>query len=140
MSRFLGVGRGRGPGSGGDPHRLPLSEMRVDPRRSEGSARQRERSRSPDSLRVPVSEAGLGAAADEPSLSARAPTVALRRYQQEQARGVERPPALLRIASRLLLETGDSVIDDALSRRGRVPEVVIDQLKLMHRQYLALIV
>jgi hypothetical protein len=46
----------------------------------------------------------------------------------------------LRLVGRLLLETSDAAIDDALSRSGRVPTAVLDELKLMHRGYLALYV
>ena len=54
-----------------------------------------------------------------------------------KARGVQQPLARLRAVGRLLLETSDAAVDDALSRKGRVPTAVLDELKLMHRSYLA---
>ena len=57
-----------------------------------------------------------------------------------EERGVDQPTSLLRVVARLLIETADGAIDDALCRRGRVPRAVVDQLKVMHRNYLALYV
>jgi AcrR family transcriptional regulator len=54
-----------------------------------------------------------------------------------KARGVQQPLARLRVVGRLLLETCDAAVDDALSRKGRVPAAVLDEIKLMHRSYLA---
>jgi AcrR family transcriptional regulator len=54
-----------------------------------------------------------------------------------RARGAdERPSRIARIA-RTLLDTQDVAVDEALSRRGRVPVQLLDELKLMHRSYLA---
>jgi AcrR family transcriptional regulator len=55
-----------------------------------------------------------------------------------RARGVAQSASLLRLVGRLLLETSDAAIDDALSRHGRVPKATLDEIKLMHRSYLAL--
>jgi AcrR family transcriptional regulator len=52
-------------------------------------------------------------------------------------RGVRRPLAQLHVVGRLLLETSDAAVDDALDREGRVPTSVLDEIKLMHRSYLA---
>jgi AcrR family transcriptional regulator len=54
------------------------------------------------------------------------------------AHGADQPLPHLRLVGRLLLETCDAAVDDALSRSGRVPSAVLDELKLMHRSYLAL--
>lgn len=55
-----------------------------------------------------------------------------------RARGVAQSTPQLRLVGRLLLETSDAAIDDALSRHGRVPKSTLDEIKLMHRCYLAL--
>jgi hypothetical protein len=39
-----------------------------------------------------------------------------------------------------LLAGSDATVDDALSRKGRVPTAVLDEIELMHRSYLALYV
>lgn len=54
------------------------------------------------------------------------------------ARGVRESRAPLRSISRLLLDTSDVAVDEALSRRGRVSLPLLNELKLMHRSYLAL--
>jgi AcrR family transcriptional regulator len=54
-----------------------------------------------------------------------------------QAAGAAHPVPHLKLVGRLLLETSDAAIDDALSRSGRVPSAILDELKLMHRSYLA---
>ena len=54
-----------------------------------------------------------------------------------KARGVtERPAKLSRIA-RLLIDTQDVAIDEALRRGGRMSAQLLGELKLMHRSYLA---
>jgi AcrR family transcriptional regulator len=55
-----------------------------------------------------------------------------------KARGLSLPRAHLRMISRVLLDTQDVAIDEALSRRGRVPVQLLDELKLMHNRYLTL--
>lgn len=55
-----------------------------------------------------------------------------------KARGIRQPRARLRLISRVLLDTQDVAVDEALTRRGRVPVHLLDELKLMHRSYLAL--
>jgi AcrR family transcriptional regulator len=57
-----------------------------------------------------------------------------------KARGLSQPRARLRLISRVLLDTQDVAVDEALSRRGRVPVHLLDELKLMHRCYLELYV
>jgi AcrR family transcriptional regulator len=57
-----------------------------------------------------------------------------------QACGATQPLPHLRLVGRLLLETSDAAIDDALSRSGSVPSATLDELKLMHRSYLAIYV
>ncbi len=57
-----------------------------------------------------------------------------------KARGIRQPRARLRLISRVLLDTQDVAVDEALTRRGRVPLHLLDELKLMHRSYLALYV
>ncbi len=54
-----------------------------------------------------------------------------------KARGLRRPKARLRLISRVLLDTSDVAVDEALSRRGRVPLQLLAELKLMHQSYLA---
>jgi len=54
-----------------------------------------------------------------------------------KARGVRQSLARLRAVGRLLLETSAAAVDDALSRKGQVPTAVLDEIKLMHRSYLA---
>jgi AcrR family transcriptional regulator len=54
-----------------------------------------------------------------------------------KARGLSQPPAVLRSISRLLLDTADVAVDEALSRRGSVSSRLLDELKRMHRAYLA---
>ena len=53
-----------------------------------------------------------------------------------EARGLSQPPALLRTIARVLLDTSDIAVDEALSRRGRVPLQLLNELKRMHRAYL----
>jgi AcrR family transcriptional regulator len=53
-----------------------------------------------------------------------------------KVRGLGRPPARLRSVSRLLLDTMDVAVDEALRRRGRVPLQLLSELKRMHRGYL----
>jgi AcrR family transcriptional regulator len=55
-----------------------------------------------------------------------------------KARGIRQPRGRLRLISRVLLDTQDVAVDEALARRGRVPVHLLDELKLMHRSYLAL--
>jgi AcrR family transcriptional regulator len=55
-----------------------------------------------------------------------------------KARGVSQPRARLRAISRVLLDTSDVAVDEALSRRGRVPLQLLGELKRIHRSYLAL--
>ncbi len=55
-----------------------------------------------------------------------------------KARGVRQPRGRLRSISRVLLDTQDVAVDEALSRRGQVPLQLLDELKRMHRSYLAL--
>jgi AcrR family transcriptional regulator len=57
-----------------------------------------------------------------------------------KARGAHLPRTRLRMISRVLLDTQDVAVDEALSRRGRVPVQLLDELKTMHRGYLALYV
>ena len=57
-----------------------------------------------------------------------------------KARGIRQPRARLRLISRVLLDTQDVAVDEALTRRGGVPVHLLDELKLMHRSYLALYV
>jgi AcrR family transcriptional regulator len=57
-----------------------------------------------------------------------------------KTRGLRQPRARLRLISRVLLDTQDVAVDEALSRRGRVPVHLLDELKLMHRCYLELYV
>jgi AcrR family transcriptional regulator len=54
-----------------------------------------------------------------------------------RARGVDERPSRLSLISRMLLDTQDVAVDEALSRRGRVPIQLLDELKFMHRSYLA---
>ncbi len=54
-----------------------------------------------------------------------------------KARGIRQPSARLRVISRVLLDTSDVAVDEALSRRGRVPLQLLDELKIMHQSYLA---
>jgi len=60
--------------------------------------------------------------------------------QNLSAYGAQHPLPHLRLVGRLLLETCDAAVDDALSRSMRVPTAVLDELKLMHRSYLAVYV
>jgi hypothetical protein len=57
-----------------------------------------------------------------------------------KAAGATHPISQLRLVGQLLLETSDAAIDDALSRSASVPPARLDELKLMHRQYLKLYV
>ena len=54
-----------------------------------------------------------------------------------RARGVTVGEQRLRIVGRLLLDTGDAAVDEALALEQRVPGAILDELKLMHRSYLA---
>jgi AcrR family transcriptional regulator len=53
-----------------------------------------------------------------------------------QTRGLRQPPARLLSISRVLLDTMDVAVDEALRRRGRVPLPLLGELKRMHRAYL----
>jgi AcrR family transcriptional regulator len=53
-----------------------------------------------------------------------------------KARGLHQPPARLRSISRVLLDTADVAVDEALRRRGRMPLQLLGELKRMHRTYL----
>ncbi len=53
-----------------------------------------------------------------------------------KTRGLRQPSARLRSISRVLLDTMDVAVDEALRRRGRVPRSLLDELKCMHRTYL----
>ena len=53
-----------------------------------------------------------------------------------KARGAREPLDSLRLLGQLLLKTCDAVVDDALSRTGRVPDALRDEIKRMHRSYL----
>ena len=53
-----------------------------------------------------------------------------------KARGLQQPSAHLRSISRVLLDTMDVAVDEALRRRGRVPLQLLSELKCMHRTYL----
>ena len=53
-------------------------------------------------------------------------------------RGVRPAEAPLKSISRVLLDTSDMAVDEALSRRGRVSVPLLKELKLMHRSYLAI--
>ncbi len=52
-----------------------------------------------------------------------------------KTRGLRQPAARLRSISRLLLDTMDVAVDEALRRRGRVALPLLDELKRMHRSY-----
>jgi len=54
------------------------------------------------------------------------------------ARGVRPAEAPLKSIARVLLDTSDMAIDEALGRRGRVSVPLFKELKLMHRSYLAI--
>ena len=58
--------------------------------------------------------------------------------QALSARGIRASQAQLSLVSRVLLETQDIAVDEALSRGGRVSLPLLRELKLMHRSYLAL--
>jgi hypothetical protein len=53
-----------------------------------------------------------------------------------KTRGLRQPAARLRSISRVLLDTMDVAVDEALRRRGRVTLPLLDELKHMHRTYL----
>jgi AcrR family transcriptional regulator len=53
-----------------------------------------------------------------------------------RGRGVDEPRSRLSLIARILLDTQDVAVDEALSRRGRVPIQLLTELKLMHRSYL----
>ena len=57
-----------------------------------------------------------------------------------KARGVRQGIGALRLVGRLLLETCDVTVDDALSRSGRIPSALRGEIKRMHRCYLGLYV
>lgn len=57
-------------------------------------------------------------------------------YTALKTRGLRQPPARLRSISRVLLDTMDVAVDEALRRGGRVTLPLLDELKLMHRTYL----
>ena len=57
-----------------------------------------------------------------------------------KARGVREGLGALRMVGRLLLETCDGAVDDALSRSPRVPTALRSEIKRMHRCYLILYV
>jgi AcrR family transcriptional regulator len=56
------------------------------------------------------------------------------------ARGFRQSQPRLKSISRVLLDTADMAVDEALSRRGRVSQPLLVELKLMHRSYLTLYV
>jgi hypothetical protein len=58
--------------------------------------------------------------------------------QALSARGMRASQAQLSSVSRVLLETQDIAVDEALGRGGRVWAPLLIELKLMHRSYLAL--
>jgi AcrR family transcriptional regulator len=57
-------------------------------------------------------------------------------YTALKRRGLGQPAARLRSISRVLLDTMDVAVDEALRRRGRVAQPLMDELKHMHRTYL----
>ena len=57
-------------------------------------------------------------------------------YRALKARGLRQRSERLHSISRVLLDTMDVAVDEALRRRGRVAPVVLDELKRMHRSYL----
>ena len=57
-------------------------------------------------------------------------------YTALKTRGLRQPAARLRLISRVLLDTMDVAVDEALRRRGRVALPLLDELKRMHRTYL----
>jgi AcrR family transcriptional regulator len=54
-----------------------------------------------------------------------------------RARGVTVGEPRLRLVGRMLLDSGDAAVDEALALEQRVPAPILDELKLMHRSYLA---
>ena len=57
-------------------------------------------------------------------------------YRALKTRGLRQPAGRLQSISRVLLDTMDVAIDEALRRRGRVARPLLDELKRMHRSYL----
>lgn len=57
-------------------------------------------------------------------------------YRALKGRGLRKPAARLRAISRVLLDTMDVAVDEALRRRGRVAPPLLDELKRMHQVYL----
>jgi hypothetical protein len=57
-------------------------------------------------------------------------------YSALKTRGLRQPAGHLQSIARVLLDTMDVAIDEALRRRGRVARSVLDELKRMHRSYL----
>ena len=53
-----------------------------------------------------------------------------------KTRGLRQPAGRLQSISRVLLDTMDVAVDEALRRRGRVAGPLLDELKRMHRSYL----
>jgi AcrR family transcriptional regulator len=54
-----------------------------------------------------------------------------------RARGVEVDEERLRVVGRLLLDTGDAAVDEALAVEPQVPAAIVEELKHMHRSYLS---
>ena len=54
-----------------------------------------------------------------------------------RARGAKGNGRRLEVVGRVLIETRAAAVGDARSRYGRVPDAVADEIKLMHRGYLA---
>jgi len=57
-------------------------------------------------------------------------------YRALKTRGLRQRPERLQSISRVLLDTMDVAVDEALRRRGRVALPLLDELKRMHRSYL----
>jgi AcrR family transcriptional regulator len=57
-------------------------------------------------------------------------------YRALKTRGLRQPAGRLQSISRVLLDTMDVAVDEALRRRGRVARPLLDELKRMHRSYL----
>ena len=53
-----------------------------------------------------------------------------------KARGLSRSPVRMRSIARVLLDTMDTAVDEALRRRGHVALPLLGELKRMHRTYL----
>ena len=57
-------------------------------------------------------------------------------YRALKTRGLRQPAGRLQSISKVLLDTMDVSVDEALRRRGRVARPLLDELKRMHRSYL----